>query len=363
MRRHALLMVALAAMTLLAGCSFPTSTGIAADVSGVSEQPNGGYELTVSASVAGVERAFHDVRLYGYTLDGDHVCTARFGTVDNSSLSTISCSELPSILVPATREEGTVHIDQGFFDTSPSEYYVRHNPARYAGIVEGTHRYKTIRAFDWKPNPRDEYTVEGDRPVPKNGTLESVSCQQWRDNRDYSELQTASWRQWESIPPTQTPQHAVKVWNLSKSKNGGYSARVPGRPDVPRGNASRVYAWEEIPRPIKAARIGERGYGTQPLSNKTLLLVLDGISDSNVSSMTDVPTAVRTVDGYGGQYDDKQILCQEGTPVYRGSRGYEAKIRFLDSNTTHVAIVRAKWRYGGAAVTKQPAQNSTSAPA
>lgn len=357
MRRRALLAVACAGMMLLAGCSYSTTTGVAADVTDVTERPNGGYELTVSAKVVGVERAFHDVRLYGYTLDGEHVCTTQLGKVDNTSSATMECAELPSLLVPATRENGTVEIEQGFFDTRPNEYYVRHNPARYAGFVDGTHRYTGFEAFEWNPNPRDGYTVEGERPVPSNATFESVSCHQWQDGRDFSELQSASWRHWDSIPAAQSPQHHVAVWNLSKSENRGYD-RIPDRPETPRGNASRVYTADETPRPIFAARLDNRGYGTQPLSNKTLLLVLNGLSDSNITEMSDVPLAVETVDGYGDQYDNQGTYCQDGTPVYRGSWGYEAKITFLDSNVEHVAIVRAKWRYSGPAVTKQPANSS-----
>lgn len=316
MDRRVLATVGVVALVLLAGCSYDTTIAVLPEVEQV-ESTGDAHELrvTVDPDLGNVDEIVSDVRVSGYSLDGERVCSADFGDVADRETRTLECDAFPTLLVADTPDRGTeveVESDSPFHSRPP--YTIVPMATLYRGHVNGTHQFDLAA---WVDEPSREFDITDGRAVPTDEKLQSVQCRQWRQHRDgrnFSALGDAPWRAWELRESGTDRSYRLAVSNYSKRAERGQTDQFDLEPE------GSTYAESDLPKRLRLTlQVGE--HSRAPTFGTRFTDVVDGLSGAEVNASENVTAAMRGIDGRYGTYEDRRVDCGPTPPQQTGDRG------------------------------------------
>jgi hypothetical protein len=286
----------------ICACS-PSSQWLEPEVLDVSNPGGETYRMTVNMS-SRFDTAFHGVKLYGYTLAGDRVCSASYGNVSNTSKSrTMACSAFPSLLVPDAQE-----LARNDFDQDPPLGSVKHQVKLYHGY-NGTHRFKQFT----KRRARDDRESIGRSLPPNERVLFAAKCTQWARGGNLSAIGDKPWHDWERRPPkTNTRYYLVAYEDTTNRRTDDY---VYPPANVSERTASRLKRLS-----------ANNDDGTYDLNESEFLNEVSALADTTVSNRSAISDVADRINGDVSHYDKASIDCWRTPPQYDGETGYSVGV-------------------------------------
>ena len=301
MRRKALPLLALLLVMLLAGC-ISANEGLEPEVVDVSNPEGDTYRLTVDMTNEH-DGTFHDVTLYGYTLNGERVCSAEYGNVtDATKTRTMTCTEFPSLLVPDAEE-----LSEDDFDENPPEGGVSHAVKLYRGY-NGSHQFEWFAQRTASPGTK---TIGRSLP-PDEEVLAAGRCTQWARGEDLSAIGDSPWLDWERHPPRTTTGYSLTVRNVTESRDQyGYTAA-----DVPERTVGRLETVSATNESSRSYELNESGY----------LEEVSVLADTAISNRSAVADIRDRIDGDVTRHDNTRIACWADRPKHVGETSYRIEV-------------------------------------
>lgn len=326
--RWALLaVVALVVLVALAGCSgddpdYHDATVVPGVAAAEQVSANGpAYRVTVSVEVSadwgGPETLLvEDLRIYGYAMDGEHVCTADFGDLRSAEEDTITerttvrCEGFPAVLVPAAV-------------AAPDPGLTVHH-VRFAGRDGDGFRYdrgpvgtRNGKDLDAAFQPPDVLSRPPSEAVRGNDTFVNAWCLQNRSDLDLSPV--ARYHRDPTLLPHRPadPTFEATVGNPAGGETGESGSTGDGSAGGgSTGDPSPVNA-SELPRSVRDA-LADNG-STVELNRSSFLAAASALLDRPVGSVDDL---AGSVDGDGNATvsvrDTRTLRCDDLR--FRGAR-------------------------------------------
>lgn len=334
MKRKALPLFAVVLMMLLAGCSY-ASEGVEPEVVEVSHSEGDTYRMTVNMT-SEYDSTFHDVRLYGYTLTGERVCSMGYGNVtDATKTRAMTCSGFPSLLVPDAEE-----LSMSDFEDDPPKGGVSHVVKLYRGHNE-THQFES---FATRQAGGGQRSIGRSLP-PDEEVLSAGRCTQWAKGDNMSAVGDRPWLDWDRHPPNVSTSHSLTVRNGTESRDEyGYTAA---------GVSARTAERLET---VSTTNDSRRTFALNESEFLAEVAVLAGTNVSNRSAVGDVGGRI---DGEVDQYDYTRIECWTKTPEHDGETGYEIEVYVRYGDEVWALELTVEEEYGGPARQRDAAETPT----
>lgn len=336
MDRRLLATVGLVALVLLAGCSYNTTIAVLPEVDRVgSSEGVHEVQVTVNPNLGNVDENVSDVVVNGYSLEGERVCSADFGDIADRETRTLECEAFPSLLVADTPDRGEdVEPASDSLLSSRPPYTIVPMASLYRGHWNGSHQFDLAA---WLENRTPEFNITDGRAVPTDGTLQTMQCRQWRqqrDGRDFSALADAPWLEWELRTLEGEQDYSIGVSNYSRHQQQGRTDRF----DLER--AGNTTAESDVPTPL-AMRIWRKNVHSASSLRSNFHEVVDGLSRAEVNASENVTAAMRGIEGRYRSHEDTRIDCR-ATPSRQSGERRETVETFvsLDGYTYFVRLKR-----------------------
>lgn len=302
MRRRALALLAVALLTFLAGCS-GSGFGLVPDVAEATAADDGSYEVTVAVT-SEEGGTFHDVVVYGYTLEGERVCSVTFGNLtDETATATTVCESFPSLLVP--NASGMERTGSGV-----QFGYVEHHLTLYRGY-NGSHRFAEFTTRE-RATPRNESNTT--RLVDES-VLSAGKCRQWIDDGNFSTIGDRPWFDWDRRPPNTSVRHYVEVVNATNTTEAE-EAYVYSESASTAATAGAIDEHRRENRSVTRTRLNETEF------------------DDAVSALGDRSTNDATASSFNGsveRFNGTGVDCWAEPPRYEGVAAHRITV-FLRSD-------------------------------
>lgn len=335
MDRWTLSAVGLVVLVALAGCSYDTTIHVSPEVNTVESVGDGEYELNVSVNpdLENIETTITAVRVDGYSLDGEEICSVTFGNLSDPETGTMQCEAFPSLLLVRTPDDGEqVTVETGML-SGDRIYTIQTGSLLYSGRTNGSHRFRQ-NVFDGQGN-RGTTDEEG-HVVPTEETYQTMQCKQWKDHRsgsNFAALDTAPWLDWERQPPDRSRHYKVIITNYSRSEALNQTGGFDVQPD---GN---TYPESEVPHLLHAEirSLGDSHGTHSSLTRREFYVIIRVLSDIRVNSTERLGPTMQQMRGQYGAYDNTVIECHANPPQHRYTRGEYLKTYVSwDGSTYHV---------------------------
>lgn len=326
-RRHAALL-ALGALVFLAGCS-GTSGGLDPGVAHVESGPGETYFITFSVT-NDVSEPFHDVIVYGYTLEGERVCTASFGTVqEGSATAETTCSRFPSLLVPEAAE-----MNESDFAEWNRWGPLEHKVDLYRGYESGHHQFRelTVRRGDAYGNE------VGMALPPDERILSAAKCKQWTGDGDFSAIGDRPWLEEERRPPETTTTYGVRVEN-------GTTRGFDRNDTYPVDGLTPAMAGA-----LREVRTTNQSDAYRDLNETEYRRAIASLSNQSIGPNESVADAVAQVDGSVRRLDQSGVECWADPPVYEGWNGTIVTVHVEEDGQFWSITLLDRTRYAGPAL-------------
>lgn len=343
MSRKVLALAGIAALVFLSGCSYDTTLEVAPEIGDIESTGADQYRVDVTATLdSSVDRTFSDVRVHGYSLTGERVCTARYGDIASSESKTMTCERFPTLIVSDTGDRGKTVESSGLF--SSRTYTVTGIAVQYMGKgPNGSHSYGTLEVVDGRPR---KFDTERSELVPTGETLSTLKCMQWRRDRDganYSVIRDRPWFEWEQRPPETNRTYRILFRNYTKMERYNRTDQVDIDPETP------VHSIRSIHPAVRRTLQSTAYPRSNTINQTTFYEVIGNLSGQRVDSGTDLSTALQEIPGLAGEYENAAIDCYANPPRYDYDNGQWVKLFVNDGETTWLVHVRTEEHYSGRA--------------
>lgn len=340
MDRRVLALLALLAVVPLAGCSYDTTIAVTPEVEGVDSDGDGHrLQVAVDPDLDNVDATVANVRVHGYDLDGELVCSAPFGDLDARATRTLTCERFPSLLVADTSDRGRqVEVDDTSPFNDPPDLTVVSRAALYRGHGNGSHHFELIVP---RTDRNPDFTVADGRVVPTDARYQTMQCRQWRDRRDgrdFDALADAPWLAWERHPPETGHLYTVEISNYSRYADRGETERFDPAP------AGNTYERSALPDTlVSVLRTADRHRGDPvALEEREFVAVVDGLAESEANATANTSAAMRAIRGRHHVYDNSEIDCHATPPQHGGERGTSVRTYVAFEGYTYHVVLRTR---------------------
>lgn len=339
--------VGLVVLVALAGCSYDDTIGVRPVVDAVEPTGSDEYRMTVTVAVDNVDdTTFSDVRVSGYSIDGERLCSMAVGDIASNATREMTCPEPPSLLLAETADMNETVQGGGLASYT---YTVEGTATLYVGLTRRGHEYDYFTSL---PDRFGPIRYRDDRPTVTDGGRRLAYCRQWRSSlhgADFSALGGTAWNSWEYRQPETERFFGAVVENESYYDRTGYGDRVQVGPNPP------VVAVDDLPPSLR--RIVEDGGftdDTRParLDQRSFDGLLANVTGRSVESTADRTAAMRTMTGSYERYNRTWIDCSRPVPTHIGRRGETAAFLVDAGDTTFAVELETGERYRGPAVNR-----------